>query len=211
LKAKFERTGTVQVHVYYPGTVNTPGAEMTNFSVSVTSIYPNWQTISLSGVTALQNTNTDFWVWFEVTNASLDPEITGAPTVHGQGHYFTKSLSSIDATGWDFFVRAAMTPLLGVENPEQPTILPTVFSLGQNSPNPFNPTTVIPYALPHSALVKLSVFDVSGRLVSTLVEGTQSAGQHLATFDGTEQASGLYFYTISAGNFTAAGKMLLLK
>jgi hypothetical protein len=211
LKAMFEATGTVRVHLYYPGTVSTPGPEMTNFDVSVTSVYPAWQTISLSGVSALQNANTDFWVWFEVTNTSQDPQITGAPAAHGQGHYFTKSPSSVQATGWDFFVRAVMTPLQGVENPEQPAVLPTVFKLGQNTPNPFNPATVIPYALPHSASVKLSVYDVNGRLVSTLVEGTQGAGQHQVTFDGSHQASGLYFYTISAGDFTAAGKMLLLK
>jgi hypothetical protein len=211
LKAMFEATGTVRVHLYYPGTVSTPGPEMTNFDVSVTSVYPAWQTISLSGVSALQNANTDFWVWFEVTNTSQDPQITGAPAAHGEGHYFTKSPSSVQATGWDFFVRAVMTPLQGVENPEPPMVLPTVFKLGQNTPNPFNPATVIPYALPHSASVKLSVYDVNGRLVSTLVEGTQGAGQHQVTFDGSHQASGLYFYTISAGDFTAAGKMLLLK
>jgi hypothetical protein len=210
LKAKFHNTGTVRVHLYYPGTVNSPGSEITNFDVNVTNVYPDWQTISLSGVTALQNANTDFWVWFEVTNIALDPALYGAPTVHGQGHYFTKNTSAVTATGWDFFVRADLLPLLGVENPGQ-TILPTVFNLGQNSPNPFNPATVIPYALPHTAQVKLSVFDVGGRLVSTLVEGSQSAGQHQVTFNGSNLSSGLYFYTLSAGDFTAAGKMLLLK
>jgi hypothetical protein len=89
--------------------------------------------------------------------------------------------------------------------------LPEVYSLGQNYPNPFNPATTLSFNLPEAVKVRLSVFDISGRLVATLADGWRQAGTHDVTFDATGFASGLYVYRLQAGDFIASGKMVLMK
>ena len=95
------------------------------------------------------------------------------------------------------------------------------FSLGQNYPNPFNPETWIPYQLASSEQVVVRIYDASGHLVRRLDVGLQSAGDYTGRggavyWDGRNQfgeqvASGVYYYTIDAGDFSATSKMLLLK
>jgi hypothetical protein len=96
------------------------------------------------------------------------------------------------------------------ENPGDP-LLPQQFALGQNFPNPFNPTTVIPYALPLRSQVRLSVFDILGREVAVLVDGVVDAGQHAVEFSGADLASGVYFYRLEAADFRATHKLVLMK
>jgi hypothetical protein len=99
------------------------------------------------------------------------------------------------------------------------TKLPSQFELMQNRPNPFNPTTTIEYAIPASVgsvAVKVSVYDVAGRLVRTLVDRAESPGFHSVVWDGRDArgapvGSGVYFYRIDAGSFRADRKMVLLK
>ncbi len=90
-------------------------------------------------------------------------------------------------------------------------MIPEEFSLSQNFPNPFNPTTVIGYQLPVNSLVNLTVYDISGRKVTELINGWRDAGIHEVTFDASYLGSGIYLYRLEAGDFTASGKMLLLK
>jgi len=90
------------------------------------------------------------------------------------------------------------------------------FSLEQNVPNPFNPQTIILYSVVRRAVVALRIYDVSGRVVRTLVHGSKSAGTHRVTWNGRDNhgspvASGLYFYRLSAGGRTATRKMVLLR
>ena len=89
--------------------------------------------------------------------------------------------------------------------------IPMAFGLEQNFPNPFNPSTVIRYALPANAMVTLIVHDILGNTVATLAEGPQNAGTHEVTFDARRLASGLYFYRLQAGSFTQTKRMLLIK
>lgn len=89
--------------------------------------------------------------------------------------------------------------------------VPTEYSISQNYPNPFNPTTSISYSLPEVAFVKIKVFDILGREVSTLVNGEQSAGTHSIKFDASKLSSGIYFYSIETPNYTNIKKMMLVK
>lgn len=89
--------------------------------------------------------------------------------------------------------------------------LPTSFALKQNYPNPFNPATEIAFDLPVSGHVELSVYNVLGQHVSTLVNTEMDAGSHIVTFDGSVYSSGVYFYRISSANFNETKKMVMLK
>ena len=105
---------------------------------------------------------------------------------------------------------AAGTPPLGVRGGSASAPGGT-FTLGQNYPNPFNPETTITFTLPARSAVSLVVYDVLGRRVATLVDGSLSAGPHLAVWDGRACASGVYFYRLLATGFARTNKMLLLK
>jgi hypothetical protein len=89
--------------------------------------------------------------------------------------------------------------------------LPDKFALAQNYPNPFNPTTQISFDLPVASRVTLDVYNVLGQRVTTLVDDNMEAGTHVVQFDGASYSSGVYFYRISAGNFTQTKKMVMLK
>ena len=89
--------------------------------------------------------------------------------------------------------------------------IPTEYSLNQNYPNPFNPTTTIEYALPKSGAVKLVVYDVLGREVAELVNKDLDAGYHKVDFNAASISSGVYFYSIKAGDFASVKKLILLK
>jgi hypothetical protein len=90
-------------------------------------------------------------------------------------------------------------------------ILPDKYYLDQNYPNPFNPVTTIRFQLPEARYVKLVVYDITGREVARLMDQNMSAGFHAVEWDGSNSASGLYFYKISAGRFSVVKRMLLVK
>ncbi|MBP1655915.1 MAG: xylanase [Bacteroidetes bacterium] len=94
---------------------------------------------------------------------------------------------------------------------EPAAIVPATFELEQNFPNPFNPTTSIRYGVPRSSQVTLTVFDMLGREIRTLVNEVQPAGQYTVDFDGRGLASGVYFYRLSSGSFNAAKKFVMVK
>jgi len=98
-----------------------------------------------------------------------------------------------------------------VVNVDEDETLPVSFQLGQNYPNPFNPSTTITYSLANEEHVSLKVYDIMGREVAELVNEDQTAGTYSLNFDASSLASGMYFYSISAGNFASTKKMVLLK
>lgn len=89
--------------------------------------------------------------------------------------------------------------------------IPTKYALHQNHPNPFNPVTIIRYELPEVSNVVLKIYDILGKEVATLVNGVQDAGYKEVVFDASKLTSGVYFYKLSAGEFVAVKKMLLVK
>ncbi len=89
--------------------------------------------------------------------------------------------------------------------------IPSEFAVVKAFPNPFNPVTQISFSLPLDSRVTLSVYNAAGREVATLVNGFRAAGTYDVTFDASHLASGIYFYRLTAGEFTANGKMVLMK
>ncbi len=89
--------------------------------------------------------------------------------------------------------------------------VPSAFRLEQNTPNPFNPSTTIRFALPAAGTVRLMVYNIAGQEVARLVNGPLPAGTHQVMFEGSRLASGVYFYRLQAPGFTRTRKMLLIK
>jgi len=99
--------------------------------------------------------------------------------------------------------------ITGIENIT--SSLPTEFKLHNNFPNPFNPVTKIKFDLPKSTLVKLTVFDILGREISSVLNGNLEAGYYQISFDGSNLSSGIYFYKLQTSDYTDVKKMILNK
>ena len=88
---------------------------------------------------------------------------------------------------------------------------PLTYNLEQNYPNPFNPSTLIKYSVAKDGFVNVSVFNLIGEKVATLVNGNVKAGSYEVNFNASSFSSGVYFYSIEAGDFKAVRKMMLMK
>ena len=89
--------------------------------------------------------------------------------------------------------------------------IPTEYALEQNYPNPFNPATTIRYALPAASHVRLTVYNLLGQEIVSLVDGPEEAGYKTVTFDASVYPSGIYIYRLTAGAFSEARKMLIMR
>ncbi len=211
LKALFREPGTIRIHIYEPGTATTPGPEVTQWDASVTQVFPAWQSFDITGISFLQDTRTDFWVFYEVLNDLGEPHIYGDDEIiHGEGHFFADFGTGMQPSDYDFYVRAVFEPIVGVEEPTV-TPQPAVFALYQNTPNPFNPATSITFSLEKAGAAKLSVFDLMGRTVRVLADGSYTAGVHTVSFNAGDLASGVYIYRLEADGKSIEKKMLFLK
>jgi len=94
---------------------------------------------------------------------------------------------------------------------EESSEIPGRYALEQNWPNPFNPETVIAYRLPRAGRVHLQVIDINGRIVTTLVDEVQTEGAYHVRFDAASLPAGIYFYQITAGEFSGVRKMVLVR
>lgn len=99
--------------------------------------------------------------------------------------------------------------LIGIQ--QISSTVPGNYQLGQNYPNPFNPVTNIEFSMPVQGYVKISVHDISGREIETIVGKNLSAGKYKADWDASKYSSGIYFYTILSGSYTETRKMILVK
>ena len=135
----------------------------------------------------------------------VDMDMTG-----GSWEY---SITAVDSAGNESDATDPVSVLLASE---EEIAIPTVYALEQNYPNPFNPSTQIRYAIPEETMVTISIYDMMGRKVRTLVNQSVSPGYHTtlwnATNDkGTAVSAGMYIYTIQAGSYHHMKKMVLLK
>ncbi|MBT6470433.1 MAG: T9SS type A sorting domain-containing protein, partial [Candidatus Marinimicrobia bacterium] len=138
-------------------------------------------------------------------------EVLGQTVINGQWTVF--STDNIDTTMssdvWDIMIDISNTLAIN-EN-----MIPDTYVLHQNYPNPFNPITMLRYDLPKDALVNITIYDMLGREVRTLVNTTQDAGFKSVIWNATNNqgmsvSSGVYIYSIEAGEFTQTKKMVLL-
>ena len=160
-------------------------------------------------------------------------EVTGSATISKADSAAVYGKQNIAGAIWDYWfimkdgslgvhnpkysvamLQAAITSITGVERINDNT--PNTFELTQNYPNPFNPSTQIGFALPKASNVRVNIYDITGKLVSSLVNESIAAGKYSVTWNGLnlngqQVTSGVYIYRIEAGSFTATKKMLMLK
>jgi len=110
--------------------------------------------------------------------------------------------------GTDYLTLKLSQPLTPAEEPGVP---PAGYALGQSRPNPFLGSTTIRYTLPEAVYVRLEVYDVLGRLVRTLVDAPQPAGEHEAAFVAAGLPAGVYTYLLRAGAFRETRRVVLLQ
>jgi M6 family metalloprotease-like protein len=125
----------------------------------------------------------------------------------GRKYYRIKEIDSSGSVTYSSRIAQANIPTAIV--PDSPILWN--FTLAQNFPNPFNPTTVVGYQLSALSNVRLAVFDVLGREVVVLVNERKPAGRYEALFDGTRLSSGIYYYRLTAGNQVQTKRMVLTK
>ena len=126
--------------------------------------------------------------------------------------WMEKTLGGLTLTPADtlsFWLRGFGYMVTDVKEDQRGT--PERFEMKQNYPNPFNPTTSIKFKVPSSKVVTLKVFDMLGREVATLVNEPKEPGVHTAQWDASGLGSGVYFYTLKAGDFVQTRKMILQK
>jgi hypothetical protein len=155
-------------------------------SIFYNSSLSNWRIFRLSDTTQIASTG------------------YSKPTMPGG-----RSIQHASITTLDMFTVGTFTNLTDVE--ESPMDVPVEFSLKQNYPNPFNPSTTIRYELPKASHVTLTVYDLLGREVATLVNDVEEPGYKSVQWDASRFSSGVYFCRLTAGEFIQTRKLLLVR
>ncbi len=193
--------------VTFPNTNVTIGGNQTiTWDVAGTTASP----VSCSNVKITLSTDGgNTWPTVLVANTANDgSELITLPNINN-----SLARVKVEAVGNIFFdisnTNFTITTTTGIQNN---TGTPIEFGLAQNFPNPFNPVTILSYAIPEKSSVSLKVYDVTGKLVSELVNNlTQTEGYYSIEFDASNLPSGVYYYQVNAGKYTATKKMILVK
>ena len=130
-----------------------------------------------------------------------------------------KTETTFTNAGWDFNNvweivgdnYPTLKPVLVSIEENNTDIIPSNYVLEQNYPNPFNPTTIIKFGLPKAGNVELSVYNILGQKIATLVNKEFAQGTFEYTFDAGNLTSGIYLYKLQAGGYSQVRKMLLIK
>ena len=160
---------------------------------------PQAAQIQIDGATVLDN-----------VDIAANTDSTGL-NVLSDGFDLTAGAHTLTLVGSEFNVDYVQFIQEITSSVKKRTALPDGFALGQNYPNPFNPTTNITFSLGKVSNVELSVFNVLGQKVETLVNQRMPAGAYNVTWDAANVTSGLYFYIMKAGNITVTRKMMVIK
>lgn len=174
--------------------------------------------VSHDGIARLQDLTADGSRVNEPIEVSNQPRRTGYRVLPPESYADGSVTISVNRLGeGSAIISQLWLKQTGVEFSSEPLdgTIPSEYVLEQNYPNPFNPATVIRYALPQDGPVTLRVYSITGQEVATLVNETQMTGFHEVRFDaasnGKAIASGVYFYRLQAGQFSATRKFLLVK
>ena len=127
-------------------------------------------------------------------------------TVQGNGRALPNAPFTVPVHQRTFVVNVGLVGVTPRSNE-----VPAQYSLFQNYPNPFNPSTQIRFDIPKSGLVKICVYDITGKKVTELANSYYNAGKYSVDFNATDYSSGVYFYKIEAADFTSIKKMIVLK
>jgi hypothetical protein len=147
-------------------------------------------------------------VWNTGTGWENNSHFTGE--YDANGNILTEEYQMWDGNEWVNITRYAYTWLFFVSDVENGGLV-NEYSLDNNYPNPFNPTTTINYSIPSSEFVTLKVYDVLGNEVATLVNAEKAAGSYEISWDADNKPSGIYFYQLKTQNFVETKKMILMK
>jgi photosystem II stability/assembly factor-like uncharacterized protein len=186
----------------------------------------NWTTVTATGLSGascckwVSNTNTCYMGGNSGVTVAISKSTNGGATWVAQTTQNLSGVTHMDvirigttvygyAICGDGSVLKLVETVTGVENPS--SNVPSNYSLEQNYPNPFNPTTTINFSLPKASDVSLKVYDALGNEVMSLVSGFKNEGTHSVVLDASGLSSGMYFYKLQAGNFTATKKLTLIK
>jgi|GEM_PF-6553396 len=134
------------------------------------------------------------------TDTGLDPDTQ-----------YWYAVSAVDTAALETFASAWLSVTTTTVGVGDETGIPSEFALKNNYPNPFNPTTQIHYDIPKTSDVTLKVYDITGRLVRTLVDATKEPGRYSVTFDARNLSSGIYFYRLKAASHTSVKRMVLVR
>ena len=185
--------------------------ELNSFSASISG-----KTVKLEWSTATEANNLRFDVQrkYDETEWQIIGSIKGnGTTAQNKSYSFVDNVSNIAASTINY--RLKQVDFDGAFHfSNEVSVYDNIvhsFELGQNYPNPFNPSTKIKFSIPITAKVKIEVFNISGNKVATLLDEQKEAGIHEVGFNASKLASGVFLYKISAGNFSATKKMLLVK
>jgi DNA/RNA endonuclease YhcR with UshA esterase domain len=199
------------------GCANTLPLPDTSFRRNYGEIYVIYPSENVETRIELQDGNHDYVSGWDPTLANYyNPNLPGLLLYQWNGFSYLQGVLYFSFSHYKLVPRtnADFGTLIGVQNHQNE--LPSVFWLGQNYPNPFNPVAKIKYNLPVNAEVSLKVYSILGQEVKTLVNGIQNKGRYEVQFDGTNLASGIYFYVLKSTGFegqkfTDVKKMVLLK
>ncbi len=151
-----------------------------------------------------------------VTKTNVDEPVAQVTGLEPNSVYYWRVLSKNDVGSVSNYSSTGTFKTGNITDVEERQVLPTAFELSQNYPNPFNPTTKIAYTLPQTSFVSIKIYDMLGREVKSLINNEMLAGNHNVDWNGENNSgfkvsSGTYIYRITAGNFVAVKKMILIK
>ncbi len=186
----------------------------TNSGTNWTAITSPFATGSISSIVG---TGTEYWASLQGTTIQYSSNFgvnwSLSYTSPG-GSYYHMSRTRTGSTIWAIRSNGGISryglPIVSGITPIV-TITPSDYRLEQNYPNPFNPATKITFALPKSGLTTLKIYDITGKVIETLVNSSMNAGTYSYEFNGANLSSGVYFYKLEANGFSAVKKMMLIK